>query len=100
MKKHSSNLKHITLKSTAVQYDNWRTGAGISEKKSYWLEEGEEVNDTAEGSSDLGDRVVVVQSLTHLQLFCDHMDYSTPGSVLHNLLEFAQTYVPWVNDAV
>ena len=51
------------------------------------------MNDTAEGSSDLGERVVVVQSLTHLQLFCDHMDYSTPGSVLHNLLEFAQIYV-------
>ena len=50
------------------------------------------MNDRAEGSSDLGDRVVV-QSLTHLQLFFDHMDCSTPGSVLHSLLEFAQIYV-------
>ena len=46
----------------------------------------------AEGSSDLGDRVVV-QTLSHLKLFCDHLDCSTPGSVLHNLLEFAQIYV-------
>ena len=32
---------------------------------------------------------------------CQPMDFSTPGfPVLHNLLEFAQTHVHWVNDAV
>ena len=32
---------------------------------------------------------------------CDPMDCSTPGfSVLHYLLEFAQTHVHWVSDAV
>ena len=33
--------------------------------------------------------------------FCDPMDCSTPGfPVLHYLLEFAQTHVHWVNDAI
>ena len=33
--------------------------------------------------------------------FCDPMDCSTPGfSVLHHLLEFAQTHVPWISDAI
>ena len=32
---------------------------------------------------------------------CDPMDYSTPGfPVLHCLLEFAQTHVHWVSDAI
>jgi len=32
---------------------------------------------------------------------CDHMDGSTPGfPVLHHLLEFAQTHVHWVNNAI
>ena len=32
---------------------------------------------------------------------CDHMDCSTPGlPVLHYLLEFAQTHVHWVDDAI
>ena len=32
---------------------------------------------------------------------CNSMDYSTPGfPVLHYLLEFAQTYVHWVSDAI
>ena len=32
---------------------------------------------------------------------CDLMDYSTPGfPVLHHLLEFAQTHVHWVSDAI
>ena len=43
------------MKSTVVQYyNNWHPGAGIewTIKKSYWLEEGEEVgNSKAEGSS-------------------------------------------------
>ena len=33
--------------------------------------------------------------------FCDPMDFSTPGfPVLHYLLEFAQTHVHWVGDAI
>ena len=48
--------------------------------------------------SSLG--VVIVQSLSHVQ-FCHPMDCSMPGfPVLHRLLEFAQTYVHWVNDAI
>ena len=32
---------------------------------------------------------------------CDHMDGSTPGfPVLHHLLEFAQTHVHWINNAI
>ena len=32
---------------------------------------------------------------------CDPMDYSTPGfSILHHLLEFAQTHVHWVGDVI
>ena len=32
---------------------------------------------------------------------CNPMDYSSPGfPVLHHLLEFAQTYVRWVDDAI
>ena len=32
---------------------------------------------------------------------CDPMDYNTTGfPVLHHLLEFAQTYVHWVDDAI
>ena len=33
--------------------------------------------------------------------FCDPMDYSTPGlPVHHRLLEFTQTHVHWVGDAI
>ena len=41
-------------------------------------------------------------SITRLCLTpCDRMDYSTPGfPVLHHLLEFAQTHVHWVDDAI
>ena len=40
----------------------------------------------------------VAQSCSTL---CDPMDCSTPGfPVLHCLLEFAQTHVHWVNDAI
>jgi len=36
----------------------------------------------------------------HIQL-CDPMDCSTPGfPILHYLLEFAQTHVYWVSDAI
>ena len=41
-----------------VLYNGWQPGAGIkwTGKKSYWLEEGEEVGDPgAEGSSAIGD---------------------------------------------
>ena len=41
-----------------------------------------------------------VQSFSNV-LLCDSMDCSTPGlSVLHYLLEFAQTCVHWVSDAI
>ena len=52
---------------------------------------------------------VVVQSLSHVRLIvtpscptlCHPMACSTPGfPVLHCLLEFAWTYVHWVNDAI
>lgn len=40
-------LQYSTLKSTVVQYNSWHTGAGTESisKRSYWLEEGEEVGD-------------------------------------------------------
>ena len=40
-------LQYSTLKSRVVQDNSWHTGAGIewTGKKSYWLEEGEEVGD-------------------------------------------------------
>ena len=42
----------------------------------------------------------VVQLLIHVWL-CNLMDYSTPGfPVLHYLLEFGQTHVHWVSDAI
>ena len=41
-----------------------------------------------------------VQSLSRVQL-CDPMDCSTPGlPVYHQLLEFTQTHVHWVSDAI
>ena len=44
--------------------------------------------------------VVVVQSLNCVWL-CDPMDSSMPGfPVFHYLLEFAQTHVHWVSDAI
>ena len=42
-----------------------------------------------------------VQSLSHVWLFFCPMDTSTPGlSVHHQLLELAQSHVPWVGDAM
>ena len=43
-------LQYSTLKSTLVQYNTWHPGAGIERagKKSYCLEEGEEVGDFRE----------------------------------------------------
>ena len=44
--------------------------------------------------------IIVVQSLSRVWLY-DPMGCSMPGfSVLHHLLEFAQTHVHWVNDAI
>ena len=41
-----------------------------------------------------------VQLLSHVRL-CDPMDCSTPGlPVHHQLLEFTQTHVQWVSDAI
>ena len=43
----------------------------------------------------------IVQLLTRGPLFATPVDYHTPGfPVLHHLLEFAQTHVPWVGDAI
>ena len=45
--------------------------------------------------------VLVVQSLSHLQLFVTPMDCSTTGfPVLHRLLELAQPHVQQVSDAI
>ena len=45
--------------------------------------------------------IVVVQSLSQVQLFWDPMECNTPGfPFLHCLLEFAQTHVHWVSDAI
>ena len=44
--------------------------------------------------------IVVVQSLSHVW-FCDPVDCSMPGfPILQSLLEFAQTHVHWVSDAI
>ena len=41
-----------------------------------------------------------VQLLSRVRL-CDHMDWSTPGfPVHHQVLEFTQTHVHWVSDAI
>ena len=45
--------------------------------------------------------VIVFQSFSHVLLFWDSMDCSTPGFlVLHHLQELAQTHVHWVSDAI
>ena len=51
-------LQYSTLKGTVIQYNSWHRRAGIkwTGKKSYWLEEGEEVGDgRTEGSSAIVD---------------------------------------------
>ena len=52
-------------------------------------------------SKTLNDNLVLLLfSLSHVQLW-DPMDCSTPSfPVLHHLLEFAQTHVHWVGDAI
>ena len=43
----------------------------------------------------------VVQSVNCVSIVCNPMDCSTPDfPVLHYLLEFAQTHVQWVDDAI
>ena len=86
-------LQYSTLKSTVVQYNSWHTGAGIewTGKKSYWLEEGEEMGDgRAEGSSAIGDRGQAAVSLT------PDVDGTGSGSLLyHNSVKLASplTYI-------
>ena len=91
------------MRSTVVQYNSWHTGAGIKRtgKKTDGLGEGEDVGDgRAEGSPTIGDRVIVVQSVVSPAL-CDSTDCSTPGfPVFHYLLEFPQTHVQRVGDAI
>ena len=42
-----------------------------------------------------------VQSLSHGPTLCDPMNHSTPGlPVHHQLLEFTETHVHWVSDAL
>ena len=44
---------------------------------------------------------VTVQSLSRVWLFVTPMDCSTPGlPVHHQFLDFTQTHVPWVGDAI
>ena len=48
----------------------------------------------------LGNNVVIIQSLSCIQL-CDTMDYSMPGfAVFYYLPEFSQTHVHWVRDII
>ena len=39
-------------------------------------------------------------SLSRVQLFCDPMDYTTPGFAVHQLPELAQTHIHRVGDAI
>ena len=49
----------------------------------------------------LGPNLFSVQSLQLCLTLCDPMDCSTPGlPVHHQLLEFTQTLIHWVNDAI
>ena len=49
----------------------------------------------------LGKNCFVVQSLSHVRLFWDSVDCSTPGfPVLHHLLKLAQIHVRGVGDAI
>ena len=53
------------------------------------------------GSQAFPGAAVVVQSLSHVRLFGDPMDCSTPGSsVIHYLPAFAQIHVHRVDDAI
>ena len=80
------------MKSTVVRYNSWHTGAGIewTGKKSYWLEDGEEVGDgRAKGSSAIEDRGQAAISLKpdfdgmHVHIF---EKLTTWGSYVGDLL--------------
>ena len=83
------------MKSTVVQYNSWHIGAGIewTGKKSYWLEEGEEVGDgRAEGWSAIEDRGQAAISLTpdvdgtHIWIFENsQLEGSYVGDLLYNV---------------
>ena len=64
---------------------------------------GHDWSDLAAGAAERRhgfNHVVAVQSLSPVQLW-DPMDCSTPGfPVLHYFLEFVQTHVYWVGDAI
>ena len=54
----------------------------------------------SETSSESSICISSVQSLGHVQFFCDPMDYSTPGfTVRHQLPELSRTHVHQVSDA-
>ena len=82
----------------------WKVGESAHDGHS-WLLKGDDVYEGSFSSADamgvIGlDLVVVVQLLSHVRL-CDPTDCSMSGfSVLHYLLEFAQTHVHWVSDAI
>ena len=83
MKKTCLMLQYSTLTNTVVQYSSWHTGAGIkwTGKKSYWLEEREEVGDGRdEGSSAIGDGGQAAISLT------PDVDGTGSGSLLDSIL--------------
>ena len=49
----------------------------------------------------MNDQFSSFQSLSHVRLFVTPVGRSTPGlPVLHQLLEFTQTHVHWVGDAI
>ena len=82
-----------------VKYNSWHTGAGIqwTDKKNYWLEEGEELGDgRAEGWSAIGDGGQAAISLTpdvdgmHLLLFeSSQLDGSCIGELLYWFLDLS-----------
>ena len=84
IKKIFEILQYSTLKSKVIEYNSWHTGTGIkwTGKKSYWLEEEENVGDgRAEGLSVIGDGGKVAISLTP-----DQIDGIGSGSLLDSIL--------------
>ena len=85
-------LWYRPLKSMVSQYSSWHTGASMEEtgKKSYQLEEGEEVGDgRAEGSSVRGDGEQAAITLmpdingTHVHIIeSSQLEYSYVGDLL------------------
>ena len=83
-------LQDSTLKSSAIQYNGWSTGAGTewTGKESYWLPEGEDVGDgRAEGASAIGDGGPAAVSLT------GDADGTGSGSLAGNRCMFASLNV-------